>query len=888
MGYLIPRAEPADRSRPAPLRHGRGRVVLWAVLGASVFAGCSSTDSTEAARDFEAMGRGYTVASEMDLHFRQGLLMRRPLAKRDFLKGVDGQPNPASDEAPWHSDLISEFANDFDWIAPQRILDDLAQEDLRGPQTWKLRSAAYQASGSARDAYLLGRLEVGERGVALLAKSQQLDPQLSWGRHGHAWTQTRSGRPERGVAMGERAIELAASLAETIYFERAAAVGEVAAGQRAKAEQRLLSLSEHPGLLPAERAELQAWALGSRLRNVSITMDDLVSGSSGSTGDAYGPALALLREGSGLSGIALEQLARDIAGASFVGRTGAERLRAVLGELEGRADTTELAKQLRHELYLRELGGAIGSLGDGTGPLDAEQLQAAIALVGGDAQPWIDAWWKRLPVFLQDAYGESLVSAQTGFPPGSAATAAIFKPMRGQINVPGPLTSLLTITDRSEWSTPGGRVHLAKAFVDAGWYTVAEALLLGDDSDAEQVAALRTAATRSRGFLTELRYLADEAIAEDSEFSLEDVLGQLDGLAQSHGLVGDKHLPLTESARLHYGPFAEVVHPGPRYLGSGPRPEGTVEGAQVPGLAKLLASLGRMGIFGAQLGNPDIVVRPVLGWQWIEGRHLGAPFEGTVFWCQGVDIPSRFERLGAGIAGAALHEGYWIDIESVRGNWQGWQTLRERFYREQTADREAVVYPIEPAPKCTISGRTQKVPLLGEAQRLAVRMFADRAGNPVQFDEFLRAVAIHEEGHLCDRQRFVPFGDHLLETLQFLAECNFSPLGVMKRLEYRAQLVALCETADPRIVLFDILSQVEELEARLGTDGVTPHAAAYGDLLRDLVAMLDTQLAENPDQVQSLSRNRYLRWQLHGIDPEQLRWASLRLADEQGLVQKAE
>ncbi|MFT5081232.1 MAG: hypothetical protein ACI84E_001890, partial [Planctomycetota bacterium] len=55
------------------------------------------------------MGRGYTVASEMDLHFRQGLLMRRPLAKRDFLKGVDGQPNPASDEAPWHSDLISEF-----------------------------------------------------------------------------------------------------------------------------------------------------------------------------------------------------------------------------------------------------------------------------------------------------------------------------------------------------------------------------------------------------------------------------------------------------------------------------------------------------------------------------------------------------------------------------------------------------------------------------------------------------------------------------------------------------------------------------------------------------------------------------------------------------------
>jgi hypothetical protein len=41
-----------------------------------------------------------------------------------------------------------------------------------------------------------------------------------------------------------------------------------------------------------------------------------------------------------------------------------------------------------------------------------------------------------------------------------------------------------------------------------------------------------------------------------------------------------------------------------------------------------------------------------------------------VAWCEGPDIESRPGRNGAGVGAAALHEGYWVDLESVRRDWE--------------------------------------------------------------------------------------------------------------------------------------------------------------------------------------------------------------------------
>ena len=54
-------------------------------------------------------------------------------------------------------------------------------------------------------------------------------------------------------------------------------------------------------------------------------------------------------------------------------------------------------------------------------------------------------------------------------------------------------------------------------------------------------------------------------------------------------------------------------------------------------------------------------------------------------------------------------------------------------------------------------------------------------------------------------------------------------MGVSRRLEYRAQLAALCICEDPRLPLSDVVSGAES-----GGD-VTAHAAAYRNLLEDFL-----------------------------------------------------
>ena len=61
-----------------------------------------------------------------------------------------------------------------------------------------------------------------------------------------------------------------------------------------------------------------------------------------------------------------------------------------------------------------------------------------------------------------------------------------------------------------------------------------------------------------------------------------------------------------------------------------------------------------------------------------EGAHLGVPYSGTVAWCEGTEVPSRPARRGARIVGAALHEGYWVDVQGVRRELERWRSLGAR------------------------------------------------------------------------------------------------------------------------------------------------------------------------------------------------------------------
>ena len=148
----------------------------------------------------------------------------------------------------------------------------------------------------------------------------------------------------------------------------------------------------------------------------------------------------------------------------------------------------------------------------------------------------------------------------------------------------------------------------------------------------------------------------------------------------------------------------------------------------------------------------------------------------------------------------------------------------------------------------------------------------------ITLDDLVTVTGVHEEAHLCDRARFYPLGEHWGAVFRLLWDAGFSPLRVMQRLEYRAQLVAFCASPDPRIAL------VELLDAAQNGTNLTPHAAAYTRLLEHLVERLDIEIAGGAYPPGTFDPERTLVHQLHRIDPEMLRSLGLRQAADEGLV----
>jgi hypothetical protein len=102
---------------------------------------------------------------------------------------------------------------------------------------------------------------------------------------------------------------------------------------------------------------------------------------------------------------------------------------------------------------------------------------------------------------------------------------------------------------------------------------------------------------------------------------------------------------------------------------------------------------------------------------------------------------------------------------------------------------------------------------------------------------------------------------------------------VQRELEYRAQLVSLASSPDPRVPLSDVLFAAEN-----GVGGATPHAGAYRRLLADFLVELDVRLAREPDLWPELDPHFALAHQLHHLGPERVREVALALAKRHGLT----
>jgi len=818
--------------------------------------------------------------------------------------------------APGRSALAREAARRAhgyapDWVAPRRLLDDLDREDLLSVETLRAHLAALEEQpNDAGLHYLAGRL-LGRDGGEHFRQALGLDPGLAWAHHGVAWEASAHGRFDRAVAREKAALSRARDTWERSYFTSALARFLAARGQRDEARALLQQRQTEDDVTPGDRV-----ALG--VQSVLLGLDTLERGARLA---AYAEGLALLREAE-LTDAEVDRLVRrmrqvgsyedgrelELLGALDMGG-GAARDRWRAEVMLDRSPTPLALGLLERSFRERELMAPSGPL------LRAARFAAA------QFAPAVEAWLADLP---------GIVLQEEGLPSDPQLREVVHSVRRLAAEAQG---------SESPFGPPDRLAELGDALNDAGWFREARSVAGWlAASDLERGLAIERRALAGQELLESLRRLIydmdlepsqnvasasrrpntseDDRSTERSAVSsagsaqpgrrIDDLDGLLTAMAplfsRAHTALGGETDPervrsaLEHSPRLAYGPIGALIHPGPRFSETDQKVGRGTDGATVPGLAREMDRLSRFALVGQVLGGggPDAAVLTRLEASRRSGEHLGVPWGGTVVWCEGADVLGRASRAGARISGAALHEGFWVDIDAVREDRAGWNALRRRFV---TGDAEGDVarvervlatrgLRIEPgSAKSKRQARRQTGALLDEGLRVRLAVLADRgeAGAEhlglITLDELVDVTAVHEQGHLTDRSRFLPLGKNLGSALRLLIQAGLSPSGIVEQLEYRAQLIAMCSVDDPRIPLSQILDASE-----LGLGGGTAHGAAYSDLLVDWIGVLGRAYDRAPEGWPELDPNHTLVHQLHWLGAERVREVSLALAQERGMV----
>ena len=747
------------------------------------------------------------------------------------------------------ADAVAASELDPTWAVPGRFIDDwVHRRALTLPASYGAHLRAAR-SGSAVDAYLAGRLS-GDGADVLLDQARRLDPILGWAWHGEAWRAFAAGRIHRATVVGSRATGYASDPLELAHFSWALS-RYLRADGRAEAARRVLEAAllgtDTLTLRPAERAMVGA----------ELALAELESVEERARRRGAARALELVAD---------SHLTRAERGALALALTG-------IGDDVVPVESLELALFDAADESLLEPRATRSNRGQLVQGFGAGLDGAAVARA-------FERWLGSLPPWVLDGEGR----------PRRDALAQVARAVE---------------VHASRADLDSG-VALAAALVEAGWFAEARALTgsLGREDRGEDAAArvreVRGRALRGAALMAEVAALARRVDAREAflragateadgvtsgEAGLVDSLGEL--TAELARIAGSNALA-EASLRIQYGPLGEILHPGPvlsaedEALGRGAR------GDVVGGIAGAFLQLGRFALVGQGVGQggPDATVLRLVHVEERSGEHLGRPFRGTVFWCDGADVPGRFGRLGAAISGAALHEGYYVDLSMVAVDLARWEAVRERFAR----DGEAIARALAAAPAAaTGSLRAMTSPPLGAADRMRLAVMTDRSRGgdgpdphlePMTLSELAGVVAVHEEGHLCDRGSWYPLGvSQVLRLISFGAAHGFDGEEIARALEARAQLVALCVAEDVRLPWVDLLDAAEG-----GGAGVTPHGRAYRRLLQDLIDRLEAEVQSGGWRDLGLDPDG--RWvdQLHRLDGEALRGLALREARSRGLV----
>jgi len=479
-----------------------------------------------------------------------------------------------------------------DWIAPQRLLDDLDRDALLATATLARHRRALEARPEDPALlYLTGRLE-GAAGAERFARAARFAPELAWPQHGLAWSAFSAGDPAAALGPGRRALERARDPWERAYFAMALAryLDVLDRGERAR---ELLAEAAAGELAPWDRLELEAF----RARGELAAADPGVV----ETGIERG--LRLVGEPR-LGGTLLAGLAADLVASTA--RFGEAELAAALEvELARRGDA--LGRALRAHLLLRRgapsLALALTEAGDGerspsiaVGP-DGRAARFAV----GEAPAAVEDWLAELP---------RVVCAADGLPAEPR--------LRAVVECARALGAGEDGAGGNGADERAASIALGEALLAAGWFAEARGLAGAlAPLDAVAAAELDRRSSAGRALLEGLARTLDRVDAgapfpaawapieprpaPDFEpdprpvRSLRQLLAVVEGLFERYhrSLGAEIDLDLVSSPRLDYGPFARLVHPGPTYSAADEEAGRGKAGEPVGGLAAELAALGR-------------------------------------------------------------------------------------------------------------------------------------------------------------------------------------------------------------------------------------------------------------------------------------------------------
>ncbi len=754
------------------------------------------------------------------------------------------------------------------WVAPARFLDELERSELRGQEVLKRRLEILQAAPELpAHHYLVGRLE-GERGRPRFEEALRIDRRFAWGHHGLAWSAFEAGNAAAARRHGERALACARDPFERALFVTTLVRYELALKRPARACEQLKKELERSGFDAGDRLNLEVWLARSELETEE--REELERG--------FWRAVRLLRED--LTGEEVWDL-----GLSLLANIDRVPLREPLAEVETALAGREGIERdvLRARLFFDRGEFALGLAlekrrgADPNRHADPSSIRAA-RLAQGEGGSVVEDWLAALPFQVLDANGlprraelaELVESARTA--PADTEETALAGAMleAGWFQEARGLASALAAED------PAAALELEREAAEAS------AVLAGIRRLLERV-------DEGEEFFGPLDGRGDESGDSDPASTIESGkrIENLEGLLSAMEPLFDRHagtrFELARSPLLEFGPFARVVHPGPTFSKADERAGLGSRGDPVGGLAAAFLELGRFGLFGETLGGggPDGTVLRLVAFEEREGEHLGRSFSGTVAWCEGTEVPSRPARRGGRISGAALHEGFWIDIDTVRGELERWRLLEEGFLAGDGERARRALQSLGPelAEEAASSERTAVLSPLGEGDRIRLAVLLERESGPagrITLEELLEATARHEEGHLLDRERFIPLWKDPLGAFGMLLKAGFSAQGLMRLLEFRAQLVALATADDPRFMLAECADALE------GGNSVTVHAAAYTELIGRFLRVLERERETIP----SIDERHPLLFQLHRLTPAEVRAVAVELAREEGIARE--